>query len=95
MAIRAIEQSKTLKKWGAQLGRQEIAERIIAICERVAAEKHYINAVKAAGEIRALTEACKHDCYWQEKFEMGFELQLDKAEFELKQQLPTPPTSKN
>jgi hypothetical protein len=82
MAIRSIEESKALKRYGEKLGRQGIAQRVIEICKKVAEDGNYKDSIKALGVLRALSESCKYDEYWHEKMIIGFysELEIAKAE---------------
>lgn len=74
-----IKDYKKLKKYGDLKGRENIALEIIKICEEVAKEKHYINAIIAAGRIKALAQACDFDEYWREKISTGYHRQLVSA----------------
>jgi hypothetical protein len=85
MAIKSIEDSKTLKKYGELLGREKIALRIIELCKEVASQENYKEAIKAAGKLRALAMACKFDCYWEEKMSYGYFEEIQRAELELNQ----------
>lgn len=67
-----IQDYNTLKKYGELQKREKLALEIIEICKRVAKEQHYINAIIAAGEIKALAQACDFDCYWSEKVSKGY-----------------------
>ena len=83
MAIKSISDADALKRYGAALGRERIALKIISICKAVAEQEDYKSAIKAAGRIRALTECCKFDSYWEEKMLDGFYTELDEANTEL------------
>ena len=83
MAIKSISDAKALKMYGAALGRERIALKIISICKAVAEQKDYKVAINAAGRIRALTECCKFDLYWEEKMLAGFSAELYEANIEL------------
>ena len=83
MAIQSIEDSKTLRKYGLKIGRQGIAQEVIAICKKVADEENYIESIKALGELHALALACKFDDYWDEKRTVGFYRRIEKAESEI------------
>lgn len=94
MAIRTIEDSKKLKKYGAIMGRERIAIRIIELCKQVANEENYIDAVKIAGRIKAIAMACKFDCYWDEKMSDGYYQEIGRAETEIYHDSKTPPPTK-
>lgn len=64
---------KTLKAGGEVLGRAGISERILVLSEQLQAEPTYKNAVRIAGRMSALADACRFDCYWREKSEDGFQ----------------------
>jgi len=83
MAIKSIENSKTLKGYGKKLGRQGIAEMVIGICMDVHLVGDYKEAIVALGKLRALSEACKYDQYWDEKMLDGFNKMLERAEIEI------------
>lgn len=73
MPIQSIENAKHLKKYGAKLGRQGIAERIIEIAKEIVDGKGaYITTIRNAGKIRALAIACGADGYWEEKQFLGY-----------------------
>ena len=72
MAIQSIENSKTMRKYGLEIGRQGIAQTVIEICKKVAEEENYIESIKALGELHAIALACKFDDYWEEKRLTGF-----------------------
>ena len=82
MAIKSIENSKTLKGYGKKLGRQGIAKMVIGICRDVNLGGDYKEAIVALGKLRALSEACKYDQYWEEKMLDGFNKMLERAEIE-------------
>ena len=82
MAIKSIQNSKTLKKYGKKLGRALIAEMVIGICKDVHLGGGYKAAIIALGELRALSEACKYDQYWEEKMLEGFNKMLEIAQRE-------------
>ena len=83
MAIKSIEDSKTLKKYGELMGREKIALRIIELCKIVAKEEHYKDAIKTAGRLRAIAMACKYDSYWEEKMSDGYYAEINRAETEI------------
>lgn len=83
MAIKTIQDSKTLKKYGKLLGREKIALRIIELCKEVAEAENYKEAVKTAGKLRALAMACKFDDYWEEKMNDGYFNEINRAEIEI------------
>jgi len=82
MSIQSIKNSKTLKAYGKNLGRQGIAEMAIGICRDVHLGGDYKEAIVALGKLRALSEACKYDQYWEEKMLDGFNKMLERAEIE-------------
>jgi hypothetical protein len=69
--------------WAKKVDREGVALEIIKICKEVAQEEHYKNAVIACGRLHAIALGCSFDSYWQEKKDIGFANQVDKAEVEL------------
>ena len=59
------------KKAGAILGRVGIAEEILELAKIIVEVGSYKNAIKIAGRISVLVEACKFDEYWEEKMMNG------------------------
>jgi hypothetical protein len=73
MSLYDLENSKKLKK--LKLTRQEIAERSLEICKHAIEDGSYKNAVGVIGRMKALGQAID-DCYWEEKRDKGYELEL-------------------
>ncbi len=68
------------KKAGAILGRAGIAEEILELAKVIVEDGGYKNAIKVAGRISMLAEACKFDEYWEEKMLGGVYVQQDRFE---------------
>ncbi len=80
MSIRNIEDAKIMKEYCAKIGREGVAERIIAIAvEIVKQEGAYQSTLRNAGKIRMLTTGCSFDLYWDEKQRIGRQDMLGEA----------------
>lgn len=89
MAIRSIEIAKELKAEGKRLGRAGLAERVLTLVDEFNKNRTYKNAIVLAGKLKAIAQACKFDCYWDEKCSSGFEFeQRDLASVSLIGTLP-------
>lgn len=80
MAIQAIENAKILRKYGKQLGREELAKKVLKIAQEIIDDGSYKGAIRGAGKMRAITDCCKFDDYWTEKFELGWNEVLTEAQ---------------
>jgi len=81
MAIEAIENSKKLRAYCKNLGREGVAKRIIEISKEIVEGKGaYQSTLINAGKIRALAMGANEDCYWGEKQNHGFHLMVNEAE---------------
>ncbi len=72
MSIEDLEISKKLKKAGEKLGRAKLAERALEIAYEIIGDGSYKRAIRGAGQLKALAQACKYDDYWDEKMLDGF-----------------------
>jgi len=82
MSIRDLENSKVLRKYGAQLGRKGIAERIIELAKEIeVGDGAYQSTLRNAGKIRALCVAAKYDTYWDEKQGIGYHDMIEEARY--------------
>jgi hypothetical protein len=76
MSIRSLEISKDLRIHGKRLGRSGLAERVFALVDEFNKNRSYKNAIVLAGKLKAIAQACKFDCYWDEKCSMGFDSEI-------------------
>ena len=74
MSIRDLEQSKEMReRFDLIGGREGVAKRVIQLCERVAKNKNYKEAINVMGRMARLVQVCKADSYWDEKAMHGKE----------------------
>jgi len=72
MSLYDLENARKLKKAGEKLGREGLAKRTLAIAEKIIKDGSYKGAIKGAGQMKAICQACNFDVYWQEKASIGF-----------------------
>ncbi len=77
MSIYALEQSKELKKRGEELGRKELAERVLFCVNKMLKDVHYQGVIEFVGRMKAIGQACNSDIYWKEKVNSGFGKEID------------------
>lgn len=70
-----------LRKHGASLGREELAKRALAIANEMVADGSYKRAIKGAGQLKVIADACSYDDYWDEKASMGHNSELAKISY--------------
>ena len=70
-----------LRKYGKKLGRKELAERALVIAHEIIAADNYKDAVKGAGQLKVIADACSYDDYWGEKTRMGINLEEEKISY--------------
>ena len=76
MSIQAIDDWKNLKKYGAKLGRKELAERVLECVECMQKDSHYQGVIEFVGRMKAIAQACSYDSYWDEKVHKGFHTEM-------------------
>ena len=62
---------KDKRKVGEILGRAGLAEKVIKLVDLFIKDKTYINAIKLAGQLSVIADACTFDKYWYEKMSYG------------------------
>lgn len=72
MSISHLETAKKLREQGKRLGRAGVSERIFTLVDEFNKNRSYKNAVVLAGKLKALSQVCKFDGYWDEKCQSGF-----------------------
>lgn len=75
MSIRAIEDSKRLRKQGDRLGRDGLSQRVHALVVEYVKKNpdgHYAEAIQLAGRLHAIYLATDTHDYWREVAERGF-----------------------
>ena len=77
MSIRSIELSVSLRAEGKRLGRAGLAERVFCLVDEFNRARTYKNAIALAGRLKAISQACKYDGYWDEKCTYGFESEVE------------------
>jgi len=78
-----LEISRKLRADGARLGPDVLSQRINALVLEFAKKfptGHYLEGIKLAGRLRAISLAARVDTYWGEKTDSGF---YDEAQYEL------------
>lgn len=75
MSIYHLEVAKKLKLEGKRLGRAGLAERVFTLVDEFNKNRTYKNAIVLAGKLKAISQACKSDSYWDEKCSMGFQFE--------------------
>lgn len=75
MSIRHLDIAKKLKCEGKRLGRAGLAERVFALVDEFNNNRTYKNAIVLAGKLKAISQACRFDSYWDEKNSAGFEFE--------------------
>lgn len=75
MSIQALNIARDMKRCGSRLGRAGLAERVFTLVDEFNKNRTYKNAIVLAGKLKAISQACKFDCYWDEKCSMGFEFE--------------------
>jgi len=81
MAIKSIEDGKTMQKYCESLGRKGVAEKIIKIAKEIVEQKGaYQTTLINAGKIRMLAIGCKFDLYWDEKQGIGGQKMVSEAD---------------
>jgi hypothetical protein len=76
-----IQKYHVLKKQGRRLGRQMLAERVIALVRKWdESDGSYIGAIQLAGRLHAIALACRFDSYWEEKAFFGFHDEFHKIQ---------------
>lgn len=81
MSITALENYKELKKIGRELGREEIAKRVLECVDCMLKDKHYQGVIEFVGRMKAIAQACTYDSYWDEKVGSGFYKEMEDLEF--------------
>jgi len=82
MGIQETENAKTLKSYGKKIGGIRISDMVIEICREVHLSGEPLIAIKALGEFRALSEACKADPYLEDNMLYGFNNMLERAQIQ-------------
>jgi len=75
MSIHSLQQSKQLRAEGKRLGRDGLSQRVNDLVLDFAKKYpngHYMEAIKLAGRLRAISLAARVDGYWGEKTDNGF-----------------------
>ena len=80
MSTYHLKIAKKLKKHGERLGRQGLAERVFTLVDEFNKNRSYKNAIVLAGKLKAASQACKFDCYWDEKCSAGFNFESNDLE---------------
>jgi len=62
---------KDIRKAGDKLGRAGLAKRALEIAREMVADGSYKRAIKGAGQLKVIAQACTFDDYWQEKSDSG------------------------
>ena len=62
---------KEIRKAGDKLGRVGLAERALEIAKEMVADGSYKRAIRGAGQLKVIAQACTFDDYWQEKSDSG------------------------
>jgi hypothetical protein len=73
MSISALKIAKQNKTQGQRLGRAGLAERVFTLVDEFNENRTYKNAIILAGRLKAISQACKFDSYWDEKCSIGFQ----------------------
>lgn len=74
MSILDIEYAKNLRKSGEQLGRANLADRVIELIAGF--DGSYVGAMALAGRMKAIAQAARFDGYWDEKVGLGFQSEM-------------------
>lgn len=80
MSILHLEIAKDLKEQGKRLGRAGLAERVLTLVDEFNKNRSYKNAIVLAGKLKAISQACKFDGYWDEKCSAGFDFEIQDLE---------------
>ena len=72
MSIQSLTDWKELNNSGEKLGRKELAERVLECVECMLKDHHYQGVIQFVGRMKAISQACTFDCYWDEKVHAGF-----------------------
>ena len=70
-----------LRNHGAKLGREELAKRALDIATEMVTDGSYKRAIKGAGQLKVIADACSYDDYWDEKAGLGHNLELAKISY--------------
>ena len=77
MSIEALKIAKQLKETGKQLGREELAKRVLFCVGKMMKDAHYQGVIEFVGRMKAIAQACNFDKYWSEKAWNGFYKEVD------------------
>jgi hypothetical protein len=86
MSIQALEESKKLRKAGAELDREGLSKRVeqlISEHREKYPDGHYREAMILAGRLHALVLAAKFDVYWTEQTRKGYRAECDYLFYDL------------
>lgn len=78
-----LEISQKLREEGERLGRDGLSQRVNDLVLEFAKKHpygHYLEGIKLAGRLRAISLAARSDSYWGEKTDSGF---YDEAQYDL------------
>lgn len=86
-----IEIANRLKREGERLGRDGLSQRVndlVLDFARKHPDGHYLEAIKLAGRLRAISLASRGDHYWGEKTDAAYhaEAQHDLPKFQKRQE---------
>lgn len=70
MLIHKNREEHFLRKVGSVLGREGMSERVIELVKNF--DGSYVEAIKLAGALKAVTIMAESDSYWHEKMHQGY-----------------------
>ena len=76
MSILAMKDSLSLRKAGSVLGRASLSEEVIRCIGEFTGG--YAEAMILAGKLKAIAQAAQFDDYWAEKFDIGYQRELNR-----------------
>ena len=86
-----IEIANGLRREGERLGRDGLSQRVndlVLAFARKYPDGHYLEGIKLAGRLRAISQAARGDHYWGEKTDAAYhaEAQYDLPKFQKRQE---------
>ena len=62
---------KRKREYGAIVGRKGLAKRALEIAQEIVDDGSYKRAIRGAGQLKVIADACTFDEYWHEKASEG------------------------
>ncbi len=76
---------KRVREAGGRLGRAGLAKRALEIAKEMINDGSYKEAIRGAGKLKVIAQACGYDGYWDDMTKCGEMTEIDKLEYILAQ----------